>query len=389
MNTFLDLDRLVLELSEFSNASIQTLDNKTTTKATNTSFTNEQCDYIVSQFETFAKKFTSTNLRSDLNDSVSSTLNRSTFSGSTILSTDSSMQQHRQKTLHSNKVFKHDLDQKLCVIEGIIKDLKKDEEEENEPKSIDLNEFKQIEKQIAENGRILTRLIDHKTLNKTDFIQTNLVVDDKPVDELLKSNHDPVRSFMSLFDSSSKTTSKTNSSESNTSKRERKRSLTSSESSSDSESDSSSSVLDTKPVDSVDEEEDDDGNMNPIIFGANCLNPQFLLIDDDDDDVDDLTTQAFQSTRDDDDNINDYKDTLLEQLDAAAETEIEEQEEEDLKMKKLIDDSISIRSYSLFPLKLDTEETTETCSRKKESTWSLVSSKSQDNHDSSGEFKID
>lgn len=85
--------------------------------------------------------------------------------------------------------------------------------------------------------------------------------------------------------------------------------------------------------DSVDDEEDDDGNINDIIFGTNKLNPNFILIDDEDDeDIEDeeenvaadnelsecertksqqkakrLTRRNFLV---DDDEINDYNDTI-------------------------------------------------------------------------------
>ena len=342
---FFDLDRLVLELSELSN---ERPFEQIEQPVSHPSFTNEQCDYLVTQFESFAKNFKNTN--SDTNSSVGSTLNRSNYSGSTHLTQTN----QNKKTIHSSKVFKHDLDQKLCVIESIIKDLKLEDDDLLKIKTTE-NEFKQIEENLAENGRILTRLIDHKTLNKKDFIETNLVLDDKPVDDILKSN-DPVRSFMSLFDN--KQTQKTN-----VTKRERRRSVTStssSESSPDHSNRSSLSVLnqkDTKTVDSVDEEDDEDGNCNQVIFGANNLNPQFLLIDDEDDDEDEESVKNINYTADDDD-INDYKDNLIEQL----------KKDDDFKIKKLIDDSISISSYNLLSLKLEKDVT-------KLSTWSLVSTK--------------
>lgn len=85
--------------------------------------------------------------------------------------------------------------------------------------------------------------------------------------------------------------------------------------------------------DSVDDEEDDDGNINDIIFGTNKLNPNFILIEDDDDeDIEDeednvaadnelsecertkSQQKAKRLTRKnflvDDDDINDYNDTI-------------------------------------------------------------------------------
>ena len=73
--------------------------------------------------------------------------------------------------------------------------------------------------------------------------------------------------------------------------------------------------------DSVDEEEDDDGNINAIIFGANKLNPNFLLIDDEDHDQVDVVGMDATDENDskkkskksflvDDDELTGYNDTI-------------------------------------------------------------------------------
>ena len=70
----------------------------------------------------------------------------------------------------------------------------------------------------------------------------------------------------------------------------------------------------------MDEEVDDDGNINSIIFGANKLNPNFLLIDDDDEeDTDEFQNQNDQTNKKktqkknflvDDDEIDGYNDNI-------------------------------------------------------------------------------
>ena len=417
MNAFFDLDRLVLELSELSGACEPLLSSsssiqKETTVNNPKSFTNEQCDYLVAQFETFARKFNkfdaNTNSTNTACTSIGSTMSRTGTFGLTGEPTS----YIKRKTLHTSKVFKHDLDQKLCVIESIISDLKQDDDilhQIGNTKSTDtgLSQLKQIETDLCDHGRILTRLLDHKQANKKDFIETNIVVDeDKPVDELLKSSSDPVRSFMSLFSDTNISSVKKDSTAANKAtalaesakQRERRRSVTLS-SSSGSESDSGSlsrspdrssfsSIHNNtnnlnrqhdqlpKPVDSVDEEEDDDGNINPMIFGANNLNPQFLLIDDDEDEDEEFEDDYGNNQTDssdpnqrnsasnidslckklqevanftaDDDDINDYKENLMEHLN--------DTNEDDLKIRKLIDDSISIKSYNLLPFKAQKNE---------------------------------
>ncbi len=378
MSNFFDLDKLVLELSEFSGektdeTSIETK-NKENANNNNKSFTNEQCNYIVSQFESFAKKFN--NKPYNIDNSASSTLNRSNFSS------DTSSSNKIKRTLHTSKIFKHDLDQKLCVIEGIIKDLKRDDDLLKQIKSVEnnMNNFQTFEDDLKENGLILTKVIDHKSISKKDFIETNLIIDDKHIDNILKVNEDPVSSFMSLFGNIDK--------EIKNIKRERRNSVKSSSSSLSASSSPNrsnhSSVSMTslnknnkKIVDSVDEEEDDDGNINPIIFGANSLNPQFLLIDDEEDNNDDEDEiQRSRSLTNDnnellcntnskinieslceklntidytvyEDDINDYKDNFI---------GFEQEKYEDSKIKRLIDDTISISSYKLTSFISDKNE---------------------------------
>ena len=74
--------------------------------------------------------------------------------------------------------------------------------------------------------------------------------------------------------------------------------------------------------DSVDNEEDDDGNMNDIIFGTERLNPNFLLIEDEDEVADSGGTDDKKENSPaktllvrrnflvDDEEINGYNDTI-------------------------------------------------------------------------------
>jgi hypothetical protein len=69
-----------------------------------------------------------------------------------------------------------------------------------------LDSFQAIENDLEENCLILSKSIDHKAISKKDFIEMNMLVDNKHIDDILKVNQDPVSSFMSLFGNNQKET---------------------------------------------------------------------------------------------------------------------------------------------------------------------------------------
>lgn len=290
LSAFIDLDRLVLELSSLSTNQTFSSESETCkSKKEDTAevllhptagFTNEQCNYLVSQFQTFAKDFKKKEILNDSN-SDASTIDRNT--DGSITSVES-----KKNTIYSNTVFKHNNTLKLSTQEQLHSAERKD--------------------QINEDGKTLSKIIDYQTMNKEKFKETSILFNDKSLDEILINSQvsqsfdqdkDPVQTFTSLFD------------DPETAHKDKKTAL------------KDPAVFSTKLDDSVDNEEDDDGNINAIIFGANKLNPNFLLIDEDDDDdvcendgdrLDKTNIRMNKKTKKnfliDDDEVNGYNDKI-------------------------------------------------------------------------------
>ena len=165
LSAFIDLDRLVLELSSLNTSQPEPANNSATT------FTNEQCNYLVSQFETFAKEFKRKEMF-ESNTPASTPSKSADLSFSTVTSSLSGTTP-KKKTVYSNTLFKHEFDQKLTSVEGIIK-----------------SNHLSIDKSIADldnNQKVLSKLVDHKTTTKTNFMETNIFLNDQSVDEILQN----------------------------------------------------------------------------------------------------------------------------------------------------------------------------------------------------------
>ncbi len=183
LSAFIDLDRLVLELSSLSNTKTEPAQPLTDSKDSEknnhstTSFTNEQCNYLVSQFESFAKEFQKKELF-DVNSSINSgvsTLNRNTDTSTlTSTSTKTSANSYsnnttprKTKTLYTNTVFKHDYDQKLTAMQHLLTDGSNNNNNNTH-----------------ENG-LISKIVDHKNCTKTNFIETNILLNDKSIDDIM------------------------------------------------------------------------------------------------------------------------------------------------------------------------------------------------------------
>ena len=319
LSAFSDLDRLALELSELSSLpssnflvnnvtksiveSDQAQAKETTKQIKSKTFTNEQCSYLLNQFETFAKQFSKNEAcMSDFSspskgNSAYSTLDRSEMNklgnnksmfafDSPLKSINSISSPHlKRTTLHVNSSFKHDLEQKHTVVDSV---------------NITKNDGNEIDV-------VLNKLSDVKQRNKTSFIEKNLCIDEKVAEKILspvrvepeqdldeedddKKENDPIKNYMSFLENEkntlkrNETTSDCNTSETNNNKSVHLEKLISSQIKHPFRVNLAAKDNDNTDIDSVDEENDDDCNGNYLIFGANNLNPNFLLIDDDGDD---------------------------------------------------------------------------------------------------------
>ena len=324
LSAFSDLDRLALELSELSSLpsssflvnnvtkslvesdQAQAQAKETPKQIKSKTFTNEQCGYLLSQFETFAKQFSrnepdfSSSCQSpSKGNSAYSTLDRSEMNrlgnaksmfafDSPLKSINSISSPHpKRTTLHVNSSFKHDLEQKHTVVDS-VNAIKSDGHE------IDV---------------VLNKLSDVKQRTKTSFIEKNLCIDERVAEKILgrparvepeqdldeaedddkKIENDPVKNYMSFLENEkntlkrNETTSDCNTSNNNNQSVHLEK-LISAQVKRPFRVNLAAKDNDNTDIDSVDEENDDDCNGSYLIFGANNLNPNFLLIDDDGDD---------------------------------------------------------------------------------------------------------
>ena len=90
MLAFSDLDRLALELSELSSLSPSTKYNTASTQQPPT-ITNQQCSYLLTQFETFARQFNKTNRQSGTSFNYNNNKNGGSSSSCSFSSSSSSL----------------------------------------------------------------------------------------------------------------------------------------------------------------------------------------------------------------------------------------------------------------------------------------------------------
>ncbi len=273
LSSFIDLDRLAIELSSLGESSTITSRTKEETFLTPTAplsnvaimpFTNEHCNYLLTQFESFAKDFK----KKETSNNFSS--RASTVDTKTDLEIKNSSSKKTSATVYSNKLFKQSTDRRVCATEEIHNG----EEECN-----------------SNNKTLISKTIEYKNNEKVNFKETNILLNDIDTNQLLKTViemspedlnkndktvntrdlqivTDPIKTFTTLFDDPDAALLNTNKS----SKISEEKRLP-------------FEVSKTKLDDSVDDEVDDDGNINDLIFGVKNLNSTFLLIDDEDDDI--------------------------------------------------------------------------------------------------------
>jgi len=202
LSAFMDLDRLVLELSSLgqpSNTAAQPTPSTTTnntgeiclTPALNP-FTDEHCNYLLGQFESFAKDFKKKEASSSFS-SRASTVERRTGQES-----HKSGRRRTGATVYSNTAFKHITDRRLSVKEEI----------QNGEETTDNSEI----------PNLISKFVDYKNTEKVNFKETNILLNDIDANQLLSSvlemsskdlnnnttktsvTTDPVKTFTSLFD---------------------------------------------------------------------------------------------------------------------------------------------------------------------------------------------
>jgi hypothetical protein len=338
------------------------------TNVSSKSFTNEQCNYLLSQFETFARQFNRKNklnansfnsqsnsssssyLNFNNNKSNSSTLDRSAnfrFSASPSVSVAINTQKNmngstndsdkaavspksmliqakyvKKTTIHSNSTFKHNIDQNSCLMDSIergklvvgalkphdpsIEAIVDNDEQLSKPYT---NHIKAEEEITQAGGKVLTKLIESKSRNKTSFVETQLVMntsssnnENKVEEEKNKKEQQKLESQVSTI--SSQTKSNTLPIVKGT---ERVNPLSAFMSTLNSENDKqkSASLLNENRKRKSKRLEEENVNVNEMIFGTNNLDPNFLLIDDEDDednydDIDDMNLIDANNMLDDD-----------------------------------------------------------------------------------------
>lgn len=274
MSAFVDLDRLALELSQLSEPS------PNSTSSSSNSFTNDQCNYLLSQFESFAKQFNA-NSTFDFGSKYS-TIKTNASSSITSASSSSST---KKTTIYTKSTFEHDLDDKICQSESIESDF---------------------------NDILLQKTTDIRQKNKSMFIETSLA-DANNQPELSNVLFNSITNEENDKESSSRSSSTTTSPKSNT------------------PTPTSSTTPTVNPPIST--------NLDYILFDSaaavvtqsNGLNPNFLSIDDEEEeDVLDLeeelkknlektslfiknnnTSNLEDQVVDDEYDVNDYNDSIL------------------------------------------------------------------------------
>lgn len=162
LDTFFNLDKLAMELSELSNEK-------------ENSFTNDKCNYLLKQFETFAKEFSIKEKSVEQSPaSCYSTLNRSYYtqtsssSSATCYSSPNRMPMHtsKKKTLFKNSQFKHDLDSRV----QLTKSLQVNSPVENV-----------LSKSVDQTNRVRTNFIETNYINNSNLSKIILDLDDDEV----------------------------------------------------------------------------------------------------------------------------------------------------------------------------------------------------------------
>lgn len=167
----------MLELSSLGSSQAPTNEMNTQPKqkealpSPSTGFTNEQCNYLVSQFESFAKDFKRKEISNDVN-SRASTIDRKTNESISSITP-------KKTTVYKNTMFKHDFSQNLSATGKISND-------------ISLKKVNQTE------SGVVTKLVDNLSTNKTKFKETNIYLNELSINEILDSTK--VSLFPKSFD---------------------------------------------------------------------------------------------------------------------------------------------------------------------------------------------
>lgn len=173
LSSFVDLDRLVLELSSLNSTSEaanqqpkQPLDAKTSvnTNASGTGFTNDQCNYLVKQFESFAKDFQRKEIFNDSSSMGSSSVDRNTDR-----SCNRNQSPSKKATVYTRTVFKHNKDQAVCTTEEVCNG--------TDDELLTLADV---------SGRVVSKLVDYKSSEKENFKEKNVLLNDRSVIEILE-----------------------------------------------------------------------------------------------------------------------------------------------------------------------------------------------------------
>jgi hypothetical protein len=190
LSAFMDIDKLAIELSQSHITPAMLATAVSSSLTTNNRLeqpnggggvsltNNDMCNYLVGQFETFARDFNTKRHRSEKaaavtiipapppptpmlsflcaesSSSPSLTTHASVFSFKSADSADNSpptTKSSKQTTLYTKSTIRHDLDRVSSVIESI--------------------------KKTATNESILSKMIDHSVQNETKFVEENAVSD--------------------------------------------------------------------------------------------------------------------------------------------------------------------------------------------------------------------